>query len=255
MNIPSFSLKGKVALVTGASRGIGHAIAHTLAEAGADIALVSRKQEKLDEVAKEIEERGRKAKGFACHAGKLDQLENMTKQVKAEFGKIDILVNNAGTNPANIPLLDYEERLWDSIMNLNLKGVAFLTKHVANIMKKQGGGSIISIASVEAFMVGDLSIAYDASKAGLVHFTKAAAVELAPHNIRVNAIAPGFVKTQLVSGLWGNEEIKSALVSRIPMNRMAQPEEMAGAVLYFASNASSYATGSTLVVDGGITLQ
>ncbi|MGB4207681.1 MAG: SDR family NAD(P)-dependent oxidoreductase, partial [Smithellaceae bacterium] len=202
MGVPNFSLEGKVALVTGGSRGIGRSIALAFAHAGADVAVTSRKIEALEKVAEECRAFGKRALAVAAHAGKPDELKTMVQRVMDEFGRIDILVNNAGTNPMNVPIMQYEEKLWDSIVNLNLKGVVFLTKEVANIMKKQGGGSIINITSVESFMVGDLSAAYDVSKAGLAHFTRVAATEMALSNIRVNAIAPGATKTALVHAMW-----------------------------------------------------
>lgn len=254
MGVPSFSLEGKVALVTGGSRGIGRSIALAFANAGADVAVTSRKIEALEKVAEECRAFGVRAFAVAAHAGKLEQIEPMVQQVKEEFGRIDILVNNAGTNPMNVPIMKYEERLWDSIMNLNLKGLVFLTKAVANIMKEQGGGSIINIASIEAFQVGNLSCAYDVSKAGVVHFTKVAAVEMAPSNIRVNAIAPGATKTRLTHGLWEDPKMESFITQHIPMHRFADPDEIAGAAVYLASDAASYTTGACIVIDGGMSL-
>ena len=249
-----FSLEGKVALVTGGSRGIGRAIALAFAGVGADVAVCSRKLQDLEKVAKEIKELGRKSSAVAAHVGRIEELNNLANKVVEEFGRIDILVNNAGTNPLNASVMDYEERLWDSIMNINLKGTVFLSQRVAKVMKVKGGGSIINIASVEGFRVGVKSLAYDISKAGIIHFTRIAATEWARYNIRVNAIAPGFTKTNLVHSLWENEELKEKLVRKIPMNRMADPNDMAGAALYLASDASTYTTGSTIVVDGGMTL-
>jgi dehydrogenase/reductase SDR family protein 4 len=254
MSVPTFSLEGKVALVTGGSRGIGRAIAVAFAGAGADVIVCSRKLPDLEKVTHEIRELGRKSLAVAAHVGKIEELNNLANKVVEEFGKIDILVNNAGTNPVNASVIDYEERLWDSIMNINLKGVVFLSQKVAKIMKERGGGSIINIASIEGFRVGVKSLAYDISKAGIIHFTRIAATEWAPYNIRVNAIAPGFTKTNLVHSLWENEAIKEKLVNKIPIKRMADPDDMAGTALYLASNASAYTTGATIVVDGGMTL-
>ena len=254
MSIPNFSLNGKVALVTGGSRGIGRSIALAFAHAGADIAVTSRKLDALEKVAEECRAYGKRAIAVAAHAGKIDELKAMVERVMAEFGRIDILVNNAGTNPMNVPVMKYEEKLWDSIMNLNLKGVVFLTKEVANIMKMHGGGNIINIASVEAFQVGDLSCAYDISKAGLAHFTKIAAAEMALSNIRVNSIAPGATKTALVHALWEDKKMEDYVTKSIPMHRFADPDEMAGAALYLASDAASYTTGSCIIIDGGASL-
>ncbi len=254
MSLPNFSLEGKVALITGGSRGIGRSIALAFADAGADIAITSRKVDALEAVANECRAFGRRALSVAAHAGKLDELSNMVKQVMEEYGRIDILVNNAGTNPMNVPIMKYEEKLWDSIMNLNLKGAFFLGKEVANIMKEQGGGSIINIASVEGFMVGDLSSAYDISKAGIIHFTKTAAAEMALSNIRVNAIAPGGTKTALVHALWEDQQMSDFVTQFVPMHRFADPDEMAGAAVYLASDAASYTTGTCIVIDGGASL-
>lgn len=254
MGVPNFSLEGKVALITGGSRGIGRSIALAFASAGADVAVTSRKIDALEKVAEECRAYGKRAFAVAAHAGKMDELETMVQQVKNELGRIDILVNNAGTNPMNVPIMKYEEKLWDSIMNLNLKGVVFLTKAVANIMKEQGGGSIINIASIEAFQVGDLSAAYDVSKAGVAHFTRVAAAEMALSNIRVNAIAPGATKTALVHAMWEDENMEKFVTNVIPMHRFADPDEMAGAAVYLASDAASYTTGACIVIDGGASL-
>ncbi len=254
MGVPNFSLEGKVALITGGSRGIGRSIALAFAHAGANVAVTSRDLDALEGVAEECRAYGKRAFAVAAHAGKLNEIKSMVEQVMAVFGRIDILVNNAGTNPMNAPIMKYEERLWDSIMNLNLKGVVFLTKEVSNIMKQQGGGNIINIASIEAFLVGDLSCAYDVSKAGLAHFTRIAAAEMAPANIRVNAIAPGATKTALVHEMWEDKKMEEYVSKSIPMHRFADPDEIAGAALYLASGAASYTTGSCIVIDGGASL-
>jgi NAD(P)-dependent dehydrogenase (short-subunit alcohol dehydrogenase family) len=257
MGLPDFSLKNKVAVITGGSRGIGRSIALAYAHAGADVAVVSRKMGELEKVAEECRAYGNRATAITAHAAKINELEAMVKSVMNYYGRIDILVNNAGTNPMNMPVMQYEEKLWDSVMNLNLKGVVFLSKMVANIMKAQGGGSIINIASIEAFMVGHLSCAYDVSKAGIAHFTRIAAVEMAAHNIRVNSIAPGLTKTALVGAWWGdkNSKIEKSIADGIPLqHRLADPDEITGAAVYLASSASSYTTGTCIVIDGGSTL-
>jgi len=254
MGVPNFSLEGKVALITGGSRGIGRSIALAFAHAGADVAVTSRKIDALEKVAKECRMYGKKAFAVAAHAGKLDELKTMVREVMDEFGRIDILVNAAGTNPMNVPITKYDEKLWDSIMNLNLKGVVFLTKEIANIMKEQGGGNIINIASIEAFQVGNLSCAYDISKAGIAHFTRVAATEMALSNIRVNAIAPGATKTALVHAMWKDKEMEELNSRHRPMHRFADPDEMAGAAVYLASDAASYTTGACIVIDGGASL-
>jgi NAD(P)-dependent dehydrogenase (short-subunit alcohol dehydrogenase family) len=222
-----FSLKGKVALVTGGSRGIGKAIAVGLAKAGADLALASRKLPDLEEVAKEIKAAGRKSLAVAAHVGRLEEINNLVSKVKDEFGRIDILINNAGTNPTMDQAMEIEERAWDSIMNLNLKGLFFLSQAVAKLMKEQGGGKIINVASIEGITPGILP---------------------------VYAIAPGLTKTRFSEALWSNPDILGVAMTMTPMKRIAEPEEMVGAVIFLVSDASGYVTGQVLAVDGGATI-
>jgi NAD(P)-dependent dehydrogenase (short-subunit alcohol dehydrogenase family) len=246
----SFSLSGKVALVTGGSRGIGKAIAVGLAKFGADVAVTSRKLPDLEEVAAEIKGLGRRSMAVATHVGRMDEIKNLVPKVKDELGRIDILVNNAGTNPTMDPAINIEERAWDSIMNLNLKGLFFLSQAVARLMQEQGGGKIINVASV-AGITPDILPVYSISKAGVIMATKVMAQQWAQHNIRVNAIAPGLVKTRFSEALWSNPDIAQAVMTRTPLQRIAEPDEMVGAVIFLASDASSYVTGHVLVVDGG----
>ena len=248
-----FSLKGKVALVTGGSRGIGKAIAVGLAKSGVDVALASRKLPDLEEVAKEIEATGRKSLAVAVHVGRLEEINNLVSKVNDEFGKIDILVNNAGTNPTMDPLIDVEERAWDSIMNLNLKGLFFISQAVARIMRDQGGGKIINIASTAGITPSILPV-YSISKAGVIMTTKVMAKQWAQYNIRVNAIAPGMIKTSFSEALWSNQDILQGAMLVTPMLRVGEAEEMVGAVVYLASDASSYVTGQVLAIDGGSTI-
>jgi NAD(P)-dependent dehydrogenase (short-subunit alcohol dehydrogenase family) len=248
-----FSLKGKVALVTGASRGIGQAAAMALAGAGADVALASRKLPDLEKVAGEIRKTGRKALAVAAHVGKMEEISNLVSKVKEEFGRIDILVNIAGTNPTMDSALDVQERAWDAIMNLNLKGLFFLSQAVARLMKEKGGGKIINVSSV-AGISPDLLPVYSISKAAVIMATKVMAQQWAQYGIRVNAIAPGLTKTRFSEALWGNPDILKMAMSHTPMARVAEPEEMAGAIVYLASDASSYVTGQTLAIDGGATI-
>jgi NAD(P)-dependent dehydrogenase (short-subunit alcohol dehydrogenase family) len=246
----SFSLSGKVALVTGGSRGIGRAIAVGLTKFGADVAVTSRKLPDLEEVAAEIKGLGQRSMAVATHVGRMDEIKNLVPKVKDELGRIDILVNNAGTNPTMDPAINIEERAWDSIMNLNLKGLFFLSQAVARLMKEQGGGKIINVASV-AGITPDILPVYSISKAGVIMATKVMAQQWAQYNIRVNAIAPGLVKTRFSEALWGNPDIAQAVMTRTPLQRVAEPDEMVGAVIFLASDASSYVTGHVLVVDGG----
>jgi NAD(P)-dependent dehydrogenase (short-subunit alcohol dehydrogenase family) len=248
-----FSLSGKVALVTGGSRGIGKAIALGLAKFGADVAVTSRKLPDLDEVAKEIKELGRKSMAVAAHVGKMEEISSLVPKVKDEFGRIDILVNNAGTNPTMASAIDVEERAWDAVMNLNLKGLFFLSQAVARVMREQGGGRIVNVASV-AGITPDILPVYSISKAGVIMATKVMAQQWAQYNIRVNAIAPGLTKTKFSEALWGNPDIAQAVMANTPLRRVAEPDEMVGAVIFLASEASSYVTGHVLVVDGGATI-
>ncbi len=190
-----FSLSGKVALVTGGSRGIGKAIAVGLARFGADVAVTSRKLPDLEEVAKEIQKLGRKSMAVATHVGRTEEINSLIPKVVDAFGRIDILVNNAGTNPTMAQAIDIEERAWDAIMNLNLKGLFFLSQAVARVMREHGGGKIINIASV-AGITPDILPVYSISKAGVIMATKVMAQQWAQYNIRVNAIAPGLTKTR-----------------------------------------------------------
>lgn len=246
----SFSLSGKVALVTGGSRGIGKAIAIGLAKFGADVAVTSRKLPDLEEVATEIRGLGRRSMAVATHVGRMDEINNLVPKVKDKLGRIDILVNNAATNPTMDQAIDIEERAWDSIMNLNLKGLFFLSQAVARLMKEQGEGKIINVASV-AGITPDILPVYSISKAGVIMATKVMAQQWAQHNIRVNALAPGLTRTRFSEALWSNPAVLQAATERTPLQRVAEPDEMVGAVIFLASDASSYVTGHVLVVDGG----
>jgi len=252
-SLDEFSLKGKVALVTGGSRGIGKEIAIGLAKAGADVALASRKLPDLEEVAKEIKATGRKSLAVAAHIGRMEEVKDLVAKVKDAFGKIDILINNAATNPTVDQAIDVEERAWDSIMNLNLKGLFFLSQAVARSMREQGRGKIVNVAST-AGITPDILPVYSISKAGVIMATKVMAQQWAQFNIRVNAIAPGLTKTKFSEFLWNNKDILPVAMQGTPMHRIAEPHEMVGAVIFLASDASSYVTGQVLAVDGGLTI-
>ncbi|MCL0089735.1 glucose 1-dehydrogenase [Dehalococcoidia bacterium] len=248
-----FSLEGKVALITGGGRGIGKAAALGLARAGADVAVASRKLPDLEKAAEEIKGLGRKSLAIAVHVGRVEEISNLVDQVKAEFGRIDILVNNAGTNPVMDPALEIGERAWDSIMNLNLKGLFFLSQAVARVMKEQDGGAIVNVSSVEGITPGILPV-YSISKAGVIMATKVMAQEWAQYNIRVNAVAPGLTRTGFSEALWSSPAILEVAMSRTPMRRIAEPEEMVGAIVFLASESASYVTGQVLAIDGGSTI-
>ncbi len=250
MDLSKISLQGKVALITGGSRGIGHASALALADAGADVAVASRKLPDLEVVVKEIKAKGRRGMAVASHVAKMEELKGLVEKVMAEFGRIDILMNNAGTNPYYGPLMDAEEWAWDATMNVNLKGPFLLSQLVARIMKKQGGGSIINTSSVGGLKAGELAI-YGVTKAGLIMLTQNMAKEWGQYNIRVNAIAPGIIKTRLSEALWKEPEVGEAAIKKIALLRLGEPDDVARVVLFLASDASSYVTGTTIVVDGG----
>ncbi|MCX5918511.1 MAG: glucose 1-dehydrogenase [Deltaproteobacteria bacterium] len=248
-----FSLKNKVALITGASRGIGEAAAIGLAQAGADLAIASRKLPDLERVAAEVRKAGRKCLPIAAHVGRVEEVNNLVKKVVGEFGKIDILVNNAATNPTMAQALDVDERAWDSIMNLNLKGLFFLSQAVARVMKEKGGGKIINVSSI-AGISPDLLPVYSISKAAVIMATKVMAMQWAQYKIRANCIAPGLTKTKFSEALWNNPDILKHAMALTPMGRVGEPEEMVGAILFLASEASSYVTGQVIAVDGGKTI-
>jgi NAD(P)-dependent dehydrogenase (short-subunit alcohol dehydrogenase family) len=248
-----FSLEGKIALITGGSRGIGAATAMEFARAGADIAIASRKLPDLEKTAEEIKKLGKKALAVAAHVGRTEDINNLVTKVREEFGRIDILVNNAGTNPTMAPALEADERAWDAIMNVNLKGVFFLSQAVAKIMMEQGGGCIINVVSAGGIRPHILPV-YSISKAAAIMATKVMALEWAQYGIRVNAVAAGLVKTRFSEALWSHKPTLDYLLGRVPMRRFAEPEEIVGTMLYLASDASRFVTGATINVDGGETI-
>jgi NAD(P)-dependent dehydrogenase (short-subunit alcohol dehydrogenase family) len=248
-----FSLQNKVALVAGASRGMGKAIALEFARSGADVSVVSRKLPDLEQVVEEIRSLGRKAIAVAAHVARLDDIRNLVDRVMETFGRIDILVNNAGTNPSLSSALDMDERAWEATMNLNLKGLFFLSQAVARVMKEKGGGKIIQTSSIAGISPGRAPV-YAISKAAVIMATKVMAKEWAPYNIQVNAIAPGLIRTRFSEAFWNNPEHLKSVLSKTPMNRIGEVEEIVGAVLYLASDASSYVTGQVIVIDGGATI-
>lgn len=249
----NFSFKNKVALITGGSRGIGRAIALKMAQAGAAVVITSRKISDLEKVAEEISKTGGKCLPLAAHIGRMDEINGLVQNVVKAFGTIDILINNAGTSPTMSPAIEIDERAWDSVMNLNLKGLFFLSQAVARIMKEKGGGKIINVSST-AGITPDILPVYSISKAGVIMATKVMAKEWAIYNIRVNAIAPGITKTRFSEAIVSNKDILNIAMSRTPLGRPAEPEEMVGAVMYLASDESSYVTGQSLVIDGGMTI-
>ncbi|MFC2017435.1 SDR family NAD(P)-dependent oxidoreductase [Chloroflexota bacterium] len=246
-----FRLSGKVALVTGGSRGIGRAIALGLAEAGADVVLASRKLPDLQAVSQEISQMGRKALAVPANVRYLSEIDSLIKKSLEEFGRIDILVNNAGTNPTFGSVFNVDEGAWDVTIGLNLKGYFFLSQAVGKIMRDKGGGTIINISSVNGFRPGVGTGVYSISKAGVNMLTQVLAQEWGQYNIRVNAIAPGLVRTRLSEARWKNPAFAGEIVNNTALGRIAEPDEMVNAALFLASEASSYMTGQTLVLDGG----
>lgn len=255
MPIADFSLKDKVAVVTGASRGIGEAIARGFAEQGADVVISSRKQESLDGVAQSIrDDYGVKCAPIACHTGDPESIGNLFKQVESEFGRCDVLVNNAATNPYFGPAINMELPAFDKTFEVNVRGYFVVSQHAARMMIKQGSGSIINVASIAALSPGPMQCAYSMSKAAVLNMTKAFAQELGSSNVRVNAICPGVVETKFASVLINTPEIYEQFIHQIPLGRHAQPSEMVGLAIYLASDASSYTTGAAFVSDGGMTI-
>jgi len=250
MDLSLFSLEGKVAVVSGGSRGIGQASALALADAGASVVVASRKIADLEPVAEEIRAKGVKSMAIAAHIAKIEDSKALIEQVMKAFGRIDILMNNAGTNPYYGPLLNQDEKTYDITLNVNLKGLFFLSQLAARMMKAQGGGCIINTASIGGLMAGELGV-YCVSKAAVIMLTQVMAKEWGQHNIRVNAIAPGIIKTRLSEALWKDSAAGAKAVAHIPMMRLGEPEDIAGAVVFLASDAGSYVTGETIVIDGG----
>ena len=247
-----FQLDGKIALITGASRGIGEAIAKTLAAHGAEVILTSRKIEDLKRVAEAIIAAGGKATALACNIGEMAQINDLFTQIRARFPKLDILVNNAATNPFFGDVLSADERAWDKTCDVNLKGYFFMSQYAARMMKEQGGGAIVNVASINGIKPAPFQGIYSITKAGLIAMTKSFAKELAGFHIRVNALLPGITDTKFSSVMVQNAEFMKVVLPMIPMGRVGQPEEMAGAVLYLVSDAAAYTTGASIIADGGM---
>lgn len=246
-------LTGRVALVTGGSRGIGRAIALGFAKAGAKIVIASRKQAGLDAVAAEVQSLGGAALAVAAHVGDEQAIASLVRRAQETFGRIDILVNNAATNPHFGPLLDATPAQWDKIMQVNLRSVFLMCQQVAPGMKERRSGSIINIASIEGLHPSRWTGIYSVSKAALILLTRALAQELGPFGIRVNALAPGLIKTDFSQALWQTPAIAEAVASRTPLGRLGDPNDIVGAALFLASSSSAYVNGAVLTVDGGLT--
>ncbi|MCG8330947.1 MAG: glucose 1-dehydrogenase [Chitinophagales bacterium] len=248
------SLNHKVAIITGASKGIGAAIAKSMAEYGAKVVISSRKQEAVDAIAAEIKQSGYEATAIACHVGHADQLQALVDKTVEQYGGIDILVNNAAINPIFGPITEATSEVFDKIMNVNVKACFLLANMCHSYLKQGEGGSVINIASVEGLKPGMGLGLYSVSKAALIMLTKNQAREWGKDHIRVNAIAPGLIQTKFSAAIWQNEQFLNKIVGDIPAGRMGQVEEMAGLALYLASAASSYCTGEIFIADGGYML-
>ncbi len=244
------SLKDKVAIVTGASHGLGRAIAGAFAAAGASVVLSSRKQEGLDVAAGEIQSEGGAALPIAAHAGDEDAVQRLVDATLEAYGRIDILMSNAGTNPHFGPILDATTALWDKIMEVNLRGAFLLCRAAAPHMET--GSKIVIMSSVAGFRPSTGLGIYSVSKAGLNMLTMVLASELGPKGIRVNAMAPGTIKTRFTRALTDNDEISERIRSRIPLGYFGEPQDVVGAALYLASDMSDYVNGAILTIDGGV---
>lgn len=247
------ALAGKVALVTGASRGIGLAIVERFAAEGAEVVLVSRKQEPLEAAAAAIRARGGKAHAIAAHMGKLDDIRELVRTVDERGLAVDVLVNNAGISPPHVEsLVDTTEALWDKVMDVNLKGPFFLTAAVGKAMAERGSGTVVNISTTSALMAQPGLGAYCISKAGLNMVTRCFARELGPRGVRVNAISCGVIKTAMGEHTLSDPQRYADMMKINPLKRVGLPEEVASTALYLASDASSYSTGLILQVDGGV---
>ena len=245
-----FNLEGKTAVITGASRGIGLAVAQKLAQYGARCILVSRKAESLETEAAKIREMGLEAEAMACHTGNQEQIKALYEKIVEKYGSLDILVNNAATNPHFGEMITADEEIWNKTLDVNIKGPFFMIKYAVPLMKN--GGAIVNVASVNAIKPGMFQGIYSATKAALVNMTQTLARELAPKGIRVNALLPGLTDTKFASAIISSDKILNYALAQIPMNRYANPEEIAGAVLYLVSDAASFTTGTSLICDGGM---
>lgn len=249
-----FSLDGKVALITGASRGIGLSIAEFFAAAGAKVILSSRKQEALDEEANRLKSKGYEATAIACNVGNVDELSELVNQTVEIYGQLDILVNNAGTNPVFGPIHETSLEAFDKIMDVNVKAAFALCNLCFPHLRKSSSGSVINISSIGGISPEPGLGVYSISKAALISLTKVFAKEWGDSKIRVNAICPGLIKTKFSEPLWGNDKIMDYMLKQLAIKRVGTSEEIASLALFLASPASSYSTGAIMTADGGFTI-
>ena len=243
-----FNLEGRVAIITGASRGIGEATARLLAKYGAHVVISSRRIEGCQAVADSINAEGGSAEAIACHIGEIDQIENLINETNKKYGRLDILINNAAANPYFGPILDTDLSAYQKTVDVNVRGYFFASVAAGKIMRDQGGGNIVNVASVNGITPQLWQGVYSISKAAIINMTEAFAKEVAEYKIRVNAIAPGLTDTRFAGAIANDENV----INTIPLKRIAQPSEMASAILYLVSDASSYATGMVMRIDGGL---
>ena len=251
MNNKPFDLSGRIALVTGASRGIGEAIARLLAAHGAHVIVSSRKVVDCERVVELIRDAGGSAEAMACHIGEMEQIRALFANLRANHGRLDILVNNAATNPYFGPILDTDLGAFQKTVDVNIRGYFFMSVEGGKLMRDGKGGAIVNVASVNGVIPGPMQGIYSVTKAAVISMTEAFARECAGMNIRVNALLPGMTDTKFAAALVKNDAIRTTALQHVAMNRVAQPEEMAGAVLYLVSDAASYTTGTSINVDGG----
>jgi len=252
--VPSFDLSGQIALVSGASRGIGESIAHALAANGAHVICTSRKKESCEEVVDAIKQAGGSAEAMGCHIGDVQAIEKVYADIASKHDRLDILINNAATNPYFGPIQDTDIGAFQKTVDVNIRGFFFMTSNAIKLMSKRKAGSIVNVASVNGFVPGTHQGIYSITKAAILSMTECFAKECATLGVRVNSIAPGATVTKFASALVDSPEIGKRILERTPMGRFAQPDEMAGAVLYLASPAASYTTGACIIVDGGALL-
>lgn len=252
---PLIHLEGKVAIVTGGSRGIGEAIARAFAAHGAKVVVAARKVEGCEKVAAAIREAGGEAHAVAFHAGELAAPKRLLDAAVEKFGKVDVLVNNAATNPYFGPMIDTDTAAWLKTYEVNLQGYFWMARNVARHLRDRGApGSIVSVASVAGLEAAPMQGVYGTTKAAIISMTRTLAYELGPSNIRVNAVAPGLIDTRFAAAIVKNETLVGEVVRKTPLGRYGRPDEIAGGVLYLASDAASFLTGHTMVIDGGMTI-